>query len=254
MRFSILAAAALLINTVAAPAASAQSEAQATPPTPQLDGDAQCAMFMRNIIVQLLLRGNLSRGERAYFDRYGVLFNYFAGRFSVGHEAAAAGPVLKATVSGLSRDVQARMDCYHGGDGTMKDVQAQIDRAVPAGRNESGAGAASSVPSAASGAAAEDASCIAAAQRLANQGSRLKGREEMRNPAHIVRAVQFHAGRLVARGGSAAIEPAVAAAFAALPSEQASADALGFRCVANATGAIDAFSEAIAAAEAGSGQ
>src|SRR5688572_27025394 len=116
MRFSLLAATALLVNAVAVSAASVQSEAQASAPTPEVDRDAQCAMFMRNIIVQLIMRGNLTRGERAYFDRYGVLFNYFAGRFSVGHDAATAVPVLTATVRGMSSDVQARMDCYNDGD------------------------------------------------------------------------------------------------------------------------------------------
>lgn len=202
-------------------------------------------MFMRNIIVQLMVRGNLSAGERRYFDRYGVLFNYFAGRFSVGHEAAAALPVLTATARGLSSDVQARMDCYHDGDRTMLDARAQIERAVPADRN-----AASPAPLPPPGAADDDARCIAAVQRLVNERARLTTREEMRNPAHVFRAVEYHAGRLVARGGSTAVQPAVAAAFAGLPPEQAAADALGFRCVADATRAIDAFSEAIAAAEA----
>jgi hypothetical protein len=248
MKSSIVAAAALLLNVAAVPAGAArnvvQSGDQPSAPAPGVDRDAQCAMFMRNIIVAMLVRGNLSEGERRYFDRYGVLFNYFAGRFSVGHEAAAAIPVLTATVRGLSTEVQARMDCYHDGDRTMLDVRAQIERAVPADRNP-----APSAPLPSSGPADDDARCVAAVQRVVNERVRLIAREEMRNPDHVIRAVEYHAGRLVARGGSTAIEPAIGAAFAALPADTAAADTLGFRCVADTTRAIDAFSEAIAAAE-----
>jgi hypothetical protein len=242
MRTSLVTATALLLNAVAVPAASAQAEASAT--AARVDGDAQCAMFMRNIIVQMMLRGNLTPGQRAFFDRYGVLFNYFAGRFSAGHEPAASLPILTATVRGPSSDVQARMDCYNGGDQAFHDALMQIERAVPASR-----GAATSAPLPPSGPADPDARCLAAVQRVVYERVRLIDREGMRNPDHVFRALEYHAGRLIARSGSTAIEPAVAAAFAGLPADQGEADALGFRCVADTTRAIDAFSEAIAAAE-----